>query len=145
MSGTLVLERFNGREVYPITSAQLFVRKGRVLLRIETAPAVEQTTPKASTTPKPSADIWLKTAAFDSGTFAGSHHRIPRGEVDDDFVARLYYFDHQPIDDNDIRVAAADGGGFAITWSGVVADPDSYAAKTPKARLIIDAVFVAGE
>jgi hypothetical protein len=145
MVGTLLLERFNGRELYPITSANLYVRKGRVLLRLETGPATEQTTPEGSSKAKPSADVWLKVDAFDPAHFAGSHHRVPRGEVDRDFVARLYYFDHMPIDDNEVHVVARKGNGFHVTWSGVVEDPDVYSGKTPKARLTIDAVFVPGE
>lgn len=55
-TNTLSLERFNGREVYAVAEAHLYVRAGRVLLRLAASPMLENTTGEKGTD-RLSADI----------------------------------------------------------------------------------------
>lgn len=137
--GTMTLERFNGLEVYPITTAQISVRNF-VTFRVKTAAAIEKTTPEELYM-QPGAQLMLDSPSFDLARLVGTHLEVPEGDVDDELVASIYYGDHQPLDNNHIHFIAEEHGRVRIKWTADTCDVNYYDGSRPRTKVEVDAVF----
>ena len=145
-AGTLTLERFNGREVFPITKAELLVLAGhdgeptRLNFEIATGPCQEHTTPDEPFQ-KPEAEVYVPVPHFDPDLLVGTKHLVPVGDVDGDWHGRICYFEHEPIDENEVEILGRDGPRFHVRWAGLTQDVNFYDGSKPKTRVLVDAVF----
>ena len=122
--GTLTLERFNGREVFTISSATIYVFSNQdgtdLNFQIETGIALEtlpDTSPHAA---HPNAEFTVKVNQHSWKDFVGQRFEIPSGidPESDDQVTRLYYFEHEPTFDNVIHVLERSAERYLVSIIG---------------------------
>lgn len=61
--------------------------------------------------------------------------------LDRDF-ARLYYFEHQEVDDNRGRITYKGKGIFHVHWTGTTMDVNYYDGSKPETRLELEGEFL---
>lgn len=62
-------------------------------------------------------------------------------EESEDYVTRIYYCEHQEMDDNLIEVLERDGKRFRVRITGTCADVNFYDGSKPRTSVTIDAWF----
>jgi len=144
----LTLHRFNGDEVFSITSAT-----GRVLadpdafklnLEIETSrPAVQSLPDTVDLAAEPNAEVTLYLPNENVGSLVGRSFSVPRSfdEAIEDRVSRFYYCEHEDLDENVIEFIEQRGDWFRVRWTGVTVDVNWYDGSKPATRVEIVAWF----
>lgn len=140
---TITLHRLSGDEVFEISSAVLMHWKesqGETALNfeIETIPQPIKTIPQAEGSPyHPSAEwtVYLPVEEpfleYDPqvpgglSVLAGRVFEIKEGwDEEHDLMARLYYFEHDPLQDNRIEIETVEGDRLRVRITGKRKDHD---------------------
>ena len=148
--GILTLNRFNGQEQFSISKAIIFQYKdeNRLMLsfEIETNQSSVKTLPDTKEFPaQPSAEFNVSVTNFAWENLAGKSFVIPHGydEETEEWLARFYYYEHQYIDQNEIKVIKHDGDKFHVIITGISNDINYYDGSKPRTEIEIDAWFEA--
>lgn len=62
-------------------------------------------------------------------------------KVDGEWIARLYYFAHQPVDNNVVEIVLRDGSRFKTRWRGETPDPIHPNPSKPSTTVELEAWF----
>jgi hypothetical protein len=148
--GRVVLHRFNGDEIYSISSATLMCVEVDDSIdywfEFETLPDAIQTVPDTAESrmhPSGSAVVTLKDADLDA--LVGRALSIPLGLTDERWDAHLYYFEHEDLDNNEIRVLARRGDEFHVRWTATTTDINYYDGSKPDTQVEIEGWFALWE
>jgi hypothetical protein len=146
--GTLTLHRYNGDEIYAVSSAKIGTYEGEYENEIFVSFDVEtdKTPLKISTDAEepyhhPSAEWNLALPEFNLPAMVGNIYSILNGDNDGEWLARLYYFEHEPIDDNVIEVLAYDGNYLTVRITGTAVDVNIYDGPVPPTTVVLEARF----
>lgn len=146
--GTLTLDRFNGQEVFEISSALIntFDSDTGVDLNfeIETEAVPLKTLPDTvELRAQPKAEFTVSVNAIDWNTFLGSSFKIPLGydEGKDECVGSLYYAEHGDIDECVIKVLEQETDSYRVQIEGSCVDVNYYDESKPPTKITIDAWF----
>lgn len=154
--GTLTLFRFNGTETHKLAEAQAYAtRKGegderKIMLWFETEtdpePLVRLPDPDELQN-NPSAEITVYLDQLDLECFGVREFEIESGYNEDgtSLDARLYYFEHQEVYHNKVRIEYKGNGFFHVRWSGLTMDVNYYDGSKPDTRLELEGDFFFAE
>ena len=148
--GSVVLHRFNGSEVYNVASAIMLPVESEngdlidLWFEVETErEAVQTVSDTAKLKMHPSVEAAVTLSDLDSERLVGRVFTVPVGydEESERQLAKLYYFDHEDLDENEIHVLERDGQVFHVRWTGTAEDVNYYDGSKPRTRVEIDARF----
>lgn len=146
--GTLALHRHNGDEIYAVSAAKIGTyegeRENEIILAFDVE--TEKTPLKISTDAEepyhhPSAEWNLTLSEFNLPAMVGNTYSIPNGDNDGEWLARLYYFEHEPIDDNSIEILAFDGNYLTVRITGTAMDVNVSDGSVPPTTVVLEARF----
>jgi hypothetical protein len=147
--GTFVLHRFNGDEIYRIKSARMLVCKGEdgiwLWFEVDTErPAIQTVPDTAELEMRPSAEVAVILPSLDATDLVGSHFSVPAGYDDQfgDYLAKIYYCEHEVLDNNEIDVLGRESNVFHVRWTATTMDVNYYDGSKPETRVEIDGDFV---
>lgn len=152
MTGTLTLIRYNGTEKHALVESKAYATRTQVNERLqimlwfetETDPQPLQHLPDSDellNNPDAELTIYLHTLKLDE--FAPLEFAIAHGynENSRSLDARLYYFEHQEVNDNRGRIEYRGNGVFYVSWTGSTMDVDYYDGSKPDTRLELEGEF----
>ena len=92
----------------------------------------------------PSAEVLVKIPSFDLEALVGAHFRVPQGclEEEESCRATLYYCEHEPLDNNELRILGRQGNLFRVHWCGTTLDVNYYDGSKPDTRVEIEGDFL---
>ena len=146
--GTLTLDRFNGQEQFSVEEAVIYVLNGDGSTRLNFEAATGG--PPLRTLPDtevlkatPDVEVTVEAPGFAWDSLVGSRWEIPLGydEESDDYVTRIYYCEHEEMDDNLVEVLERDGERFHVVITGTCTDVNFYDGSKPRTKVTIDAWF----
>jgi hypothetical protein len=131
-----VLHRFNGDEVYPIESAEMFAIATPATLWFEVAAnrnAVKRCDDTAEMGMAPRAEVAAELSDLDPNELVGRKFSIPGTKTDDEDSCKslFYYCEHEPLRKNKITVVSQNGDRFWIKWTAVTKDVNYYDGSKP--------------
>jgi hypothetical protein len=143
MAGTVTLHRFNGLETFPIERGEIVVSDEgdgpEAILEIDCGPPLRQCPDTADYPASVNGDIQL--GAWDTATAVGRRIEVPEG-LEDELVARLYYYQHEPVDGNVVELLESDASGrVRVRWTGRRVDPNHYDRSKPETIVEIEGWF----
>lgn len=136
---TITFYRSSGNTICPVQwaafSAQRRKRKFELLFFVRGEP-MENTT-------RINAEVSLFVDDFDLETLVGQHYEVPCAydEKLDDYVAHIYYHDHQDFNNIVLEILARDNNSFNVRWTGTTRDVDCYDGSQPETSVVIEAWF----
>ena len=146
--GTLVLHRFNGREIYAVKypTIQVIERNGAIelLLYVETKVKPVQTLPDtAELDPQPNAEVYIALKKLDASKLLGRRFAVPASWDDEkqDQVSCLYYCEHCDLNKNVLRFLERDGNKFLVHWTATTRDVNYYDGSKPDTKFELKAWF----
>jgi hypothetical protein len=146
--GTITFHRFNGTERFAIREAVLYLLKGDASpsmsfdFKAEGAPIVTSVPDDAeSLRGSPSGEFNVDVPVLDVSHLVGRVFTIPLGDPDGDWLARIYYVDHNAARNCTVRVLERDGDRFRVTVSGYCTDFNYCDGSKPDTRFMLDAWF----
>ncbi len=146
--GRFVLHRFNGDEIYRLKSATIqlaqYEGRPRLTFAVETEEGAIQTSPDTAdfpTTPNAEASVILDH--FDKEHLVGRQFLVPTGYVEQfgDYVAMLYYYEHDDLNNNVIEVVGRDGDLFHVHWTATATDVNYYDGSKLDTEIVIAGMF----
>lgn len=137
--GIFTLNRFNGIEKYKISEAKIFAIKNNeneimVWLEVETEQEPIQSLPDtANCKMNPNGEITIYMDNLNLENFGEQEFTISKGydEGRNDLVAGIYYFEHQDVNGNILKIKYKGHGIFYIHWTGVTTDISYYDESKP--------------
>jgi hypothetical protein len=148
-SNRLVLHRFNGDEIYPIKSAEMFAiatPTGATLWFEVSADrnAVKRCEDTAEMRRAPSAEVAVDLSELDADDLVGRSFSIPGTKTDDEDSCRslFYYCEHEPLRKNKITVVSQEGDRFWLKWTAVTKDVNYYDGSKPPTKVEIEGAFL---
>lgn len=149
--GDLRLDRFCGREIYPITRAiwNLYpddeLGMMNLCLSIEAGhgTSLHEDTEALNAQPTWEVNVVEKDLAVAS-LISGASLAVPLGYDEDrgGHVTNFYYCEHEGSDENTIKILAVDGDRLLIRLEGETMDVNYYDGSKPSAKLFIETWFV---
>lgn len=146
--GTLTFHRFNGIEKFSLQQAELFLLDGddesspRLSFEFEAAKPPLATLPDTEALrASPSGEFTIDVPSLDTDQLVGQSYTIPKGDVDGNWLARIYYVEHDAANDCIIRLLARDGDRFQVTIEGSCTDLNFYDGSQPDTRFVLEAWF----
>jgi len=128
--GRFILHRFNGDEVYRLESAVMFAIETmegvalwfEVKADPENAQKCEDT--KDGLSDSPSAEVGIDLPELNVNELVGREFVIPgaKSEDEDGCMSLLYYYEHEVLNDNSIKVVSRDEDRFWLRWTAVTQD-----------------------
>ncbi|WP_239616827.1 hypothetical protein [Cohnella mopanensis] len=151
--GTMTLKRFNGTEKYKLLESKAYVvRKDDETIMMwfetETDPqAIMSVEDTAIFEINPSAEVTIYLDKLVLEEFGTKLFELLQGYNENNRAldARLYYFEHQAVDENLIKLEYRGNGIFSLQWSGTTIDISYYDDSKPKAILEIEGEFLLEE
>lgn len=148
--GIFTLNRFNGVEKYEISEAKIYaVKKNEneimVWLEVETEQEPIQSLPDTvDCKMNPSGEITVYLDHLNLENFGEQEFTISKGYDEDskDLVARLYYFEHQDVNSNMLKMKYKGNGIFDIYWTGVTTDISYYDGSKPDTTIEVLGEFI---
>jgi hypothetical protein len=139
LMGIFILNRFNGREKFNISEAKIYAVKNSenkimLWLEVETDEEPIQSVPDtADLKMNPSGEITVFLDNLNLNKFREREFFISKGcdETRNDLLARVYYFEHQEVNNNSLKLKYKGDGIFDIHWSGVTTDISYYDGSKP--------------
>ncbi|MCJ8010812.1 hypothetical protein MUG84_03515 [Paenibacillus sp. KQZ6P-2] len=150
--GNLTLFRFNGTEKHRLVEARAYATyKGqgddqKVMLWFETEtdpePLVSLPDPDELQN-NPDAEITVYLDQLDLKHFGVREFELESGYNEDgsSLDARLYYFEHQEVHHNTVRIEYKGNGFFHVQWCGMTMDVNYYDGSRPDTRLELEGDF----
>jgi hypothetical protein len=146
--GKFVLHRFNGDEQYEVQRATILAlhdEEGfRLWFEADTDGVCIKSLPDTECLHRsPKAEVAVGLNKVEPAQLAGKKFSVPTAydERIDDFVASIYYVEHEDLDDYEIEVVARDGDLFQVHWTGTTTDVSYYDGSKPRTRVDIVAAF----
>lgn len=146
--GTLTLDRFNGLEQFSIVKATIFdwEKDGNIYLNfdIETGDKPLKSLPDTEEFhAQPNAEFTILFKELDWNKLVGCRFKIPSSynEEIEDYVTRLYYYEHDDVEDNLIEIIKQDGEKYFVKISGTCTDVNFYDGSKPDTKVLIEAWF----
>lgn len=145
--GTLTLERYDGREVFTVSSATIYLGPAEegfhLSFDIETGTVLETLPDAEGYGGVPNAEFSINVAQHSWTNFVGQRFEIPGGIDPEtgDQATRLYYFEHEPTFDNVIHVLKQRGERYLVRIEGTCEDINWYAGGKPRTQIRIEAWF----
>lgn len=146
--GEFVLHRFNGDERFKLATATMQawpVETGVQLnFEVQTEEEPVATLPDmAELGAHPSAECSVTIPGASIGELLGRRFLVPKGVDEDwDWVGRLYYYEHDDLDENVVEIVAQEGSVFHVRWTASATDVNYYDGSKPRTRVEIDGWFV---
>ena len=146
-AGTLTLERYDGREVFTISSATIYSGPAEhgfnLNFDIQTDIILETLPDADGYGGLPNAEFNVNVDQHSWTDFVGQRFEIPGGldAETGDQATRLYYFEHEPTFDNVIHVLEQRGERYLVSIEGTCEDINWYAGGKPRTRFRIEAWF----
>jgi hypothetical protein len=141
----MILHRFNGVEKFPIRKATMsaYPTEGGVRLSfdVEAENALQTLADTQSLGATPDAEANVDLPALDPEALPGQTLAIFEGDGKGDWLARLYYCEHQALDDNKIEVLARTGNTFEVRWTATTMDVNYYDGSKPATKVEIRGLF----
>jgi len=143
----LLLDRFCGREVYPIVRATWNLYRDPQLdqptlcIQVSAGPGTTLSEDTASLNAEPNWEINVVSPAVTlSNLRAGATLSVPLGydEEQGGFVTNLYYCSHEQTDNNTVEIIAVEGLRLRVRLTGDTIDVNYYDGSKPATRLIAE-------
>lgn len=150
-SPKLIMDRFCGREVYPIETAEWhFYDRGSLPktfhLRVEAGPGITLRGDTEELRQEPFWTVSIVDPGLTIDSFVpGARFLVPKGydESRQDHVTNFFYGTHEVSDQNSIEILQAEGDRFLIRMEGQIADVNYYGSKPPS-RVSLQTWFIEG-
>ena len=144
--GTLVFQRFNGTEQFAISKAELFLLEGdgspRLSFDFEADGTPLTTLPDTeSLRALPGGEFNVDVPSLDVGGLVGQVFSIPQGDDDGDWLARIYYVEHDAAKNCTVRVLERDGDRFRVAVDGYCTDLAFHDGSKPDTHFVLEAWF----
>ncbi|WP_245699684.1 hypothetical protein [Paenibacillus glacialis] len=147
--GTMTLKRFNGTERFKLLESRAYVvrRNDETIMmwfETETDPqAIMSVEDTAKFAMNPNAEVTIYLDKLVLKEFGTRLFELSQGynEENKDLDARLYYFEHQDVDENLMKLEYRGNGVFFLQWSGTTTDISYYDDSKPKTNLEIEGEF----
>ncbi|OAB30522.1 hypothetical protein PMSD_19110 [Paenibacillus macquariensis subsp. defensor] len=149
MMGTMTLKRFNGTEKFILLESRAYVVRRvdeTIMMWFETetdSQAIMSVEDTAKFAMNPNAEVTIYLDKLVLKEFGTRSFELSQGyNVENkDLDARLYYFEHQDVDENLIKLEYRGNGFFFLQWSGTTIDISYYDDSKPKTILEIEGDF----
>lgn len=155
--GTLTITRFNGVEKFRLSESKAYCTykheedgSKRIMMWFEAETDEEpmMTVPDTEGLHmNPSAEITIYLDELDLNHFGVRRYEIEAGydHEQDNWDARLYYFEHQDVDRNVLMLEYKGQGVFGLQWKGSTTDICYYDGSKPDAILEVEGEFLLEE
>jgi len=147
-TGTFVLHRFNGDEIYAVKTATLVAsaEEGAIelFLYVNTKAKPIQTLPDtAELHEQPNAEVYITLKALNVSKLVGRRFSVPTSwsEEKEDHVSCIYYCEHNDLNQNVVRILEQQRNKFLIHWTGTTTDVNYYDGSKPDTNVEIKAWF----
>jgi hypothetical protein len=144
----LVLERFCGRETYPLVKGTWSIYLDKELdsptlcIQLNAGRGTTLHDDTQSLKAEPSWEINVVSKSLDASMLKrGDKFAIPRGyeEAQGGYVTNFYYCSHEQTDDNVIEVLAVEGSRVFVRITGKTIDVNFYDGSKPPTTLYVEA------
>lgn len=144
----LVLERFCGRETYPVIHATWSIFHDEVLdtptlcIQLHAGPGIELQEDTRDLRATPSWEINVVSRTLNAACLRrGAEFSVPQGydEAQGGYVTNFYYCSHEQTDDNLIEILASDGSTLCVRLGARTVDVNFYDGSKPLTRLSVEA------
>jgi len=146
--GKLTLHRFNGEEIFAISTARALVvpeaDQVAIILEIETEEVPLKTLEDTKELlAQPNADLKITLPKAQLSPLVGRKFLVPNSwdEGAGDYVSRFYYCEHEDLNENEIEFGEFKAGSIHVRWTGTTVDVNYYDGSKPPTRVVIDAWF----
>lgn len=147
-TGTFVLHRFNGNEIYAVKSARIeaFEEDGTIdlFLFVNTkAKPLQTLADTEELKQRPNAEVYITLKVLNLSKFVGRRFSVPASwsEEKADHVSCIYYCEHNDLNQNVVRILEQQGNKFLIHWTGKTTDVNHYDGSKPETKVEIKAWF----
>ena len=144
IADALLLDRFCGREVYPILRATWNLYRDTQLdqptlcIQVSAGPGTTLSEDTVSLGAEPTWEINVVSPALMQWSVReGATFSVPLGydEEQGGFVTNLYYCSHEQTDNNTVEIIAVEGSRLRVRLSGDTIDVNYYDGSKPATRL----------
>jgi hypothetical protein len=144
----LILERFCGRETYPLLKGTWSIFHDEELdtptlcIQIHAGSGTSLHDDTQSLRAEPWWEINVLSKALDPrGLKPGDRFFIPRGydEAQGGYITNFYYWSHEQTDDNVIELLAVEGSKILVSMTGKTIDVNFYDGSKPPTTLRVEA------
>jgi hypothetical protein len=146
----LIIERFNGKEVYRISEAKLRCMKENgyleTVIEVKTDAVIQGLEDTTSLNARPTAEIIFKVIGEDLKIFDNYKTYIPHGFSHElqEYLTTFCYASHQMMNDNRIRLSF-DGKKHFINWTSKIMDVNYYDGSVTDAKVTINSSLIIEE
>jgi len=141
----LILERFCGREIHPITRATWNLYRDEQLacptlcIQVDAGEGTTLSEDTASLGARPTWEINVVSSTL-SALRAGLQLAVPLGynEEQGGYVTNLYYCSHEQTDNNTIEIIAIEGSRLRVRMTGDTIDVNYYDGSKPATHLVAE-------
>lgn len=89
----------------------------------------------------PNGEFFVEVPVLDVKGLVGQVFSIPEGDSDGDWLARIYYCEHEPAYDCTVRVLKRKGDRFRVAIDGYCTDINFYDGSKPDTHFVLEAWF----
>jgi hypothetical protein len=148
MSEQMVLERFCGRETYPLVESTWCIFHDEELdtptlcIQLRAGPGTSLHEDTQSLNAEPSWEINVVSKSLDASALKrGDKFVVPRGydEAQGGYITNFYYCSHEQTDDNVIELLAIEGSRILARITGKTIDVSFYDGSKPPTTLHVEA------
>jgi hypothetical protein len=92
---------------------------------------------------EPNAEVEVTVSTLNPNKLVGQTFAIQSGndEVNQSFIARIYYVEHDFLNDNKIEILGQAGNVFHVRWTGTTTDVNYYDGSKPDTKVEIEGDF----
>jgi hypothetical protein len=146
-SSVLVLERFCGRETYPVIEGTWSIFHDEELdmptlcIQLRAGRGIELHEDTKDLRAEPSWEINVVSKTLNAtGLRPGVTFSVPKGydEAQGGYVTNFYYWSHEQTDDNRVEIVAVEGSTLLVRLSGQSIDVNFYDGSKPPTRLSVE-------
>jgi hypothetical protein len=143
----LVLERFCGRETYPVATGtwSIFhddaIEMPTLCIRIRAGAGIELQEDTRKLNAEPSWEINVVSAQMSDSTLkSGARFSVPKGYDEElgGFVTNFYYWAHEATEQNVIEILARKGETLHVRLSGQTVDVNYHDGSKPPTRISLE-------
>jgi hypothetical protein len=140
----LILERFCGRESFPVTTGTWNIFHDEALdtptlcIQLSAGPGIELQEDTKVLRAEPSWEInFVSRNLNESSLQPGATFSVPQGydEAQGGYVTNFYYCSHEATDHNLIEILAVEGSTLLVRLSGQTTDVNYYDGSKPPTRI----------
>lgn len=150
--GTVRLERFCGRVVFPVLGVEVYVGEpddgepGGVLLNLEVrcGGAISEEAPEGETLvwTRPGVEVWIPVPAITASALTGPTARVPWRELEArDARHWLDVFEHEDLRDLQVEFGRAADGWCQVSIAATATAPNHHDGSKPATTVFVDTRF----